>query len=153
MLPHIPTAFVAEYGSGLPIIAILGEFDALPGLSQQALPEKKSANAEAGHACGHHLFGTASSAAAIAVKKWMQNTKQKGTIRFYGCPAEEGGGAKVYMAREGLFDDVDIALHWHPGSQNAASAAAALANISAKFRFYWCFCACSWSSRKKEDLL
>lgn len=132
----IPTAFVAEYGSGLPIIAILGEFDALPGLSQQAIPEKKSANGNAGHACGHHLFGTASAAAAISVKQWMQSTKQKGTIRFYGCPAEEGGGAKVYMAREGLFDDVDIALHWHPGSQNAASAAAALANISAKFRFY-----------------
>ena len=132
----IPTAFVAEYGSGLPIIAILGEFDALPGLSQQAIPEKKSANGDAGHACGHHLFGTASAAAAISVKQWMKNTKQKGTIRFYGCPAEEGGGAKVYMAREGLFDDVDIALHWHPGSQNAASAAAALANISAKFRFY-----------------
>lgn len=132
----IPTAFVAEYGSGLPIIAILGEFDALPGLSQQAIPEKKSANGDAGHACGHHLFGTASAAAAISVKQWMQSTKQKGTIRFYGCPAEEGGGAKVYMAREGLFDDVDIALHWHPGSQNAASAAAALANISAKFRFY-----------------
>ena len=133
---NIPTAFVAEYGSGLPIIAILGEFDALPGLSQQAIPEKKSANGNAGHACGHHLFGTASAAAAISVKQWMQSTKQKGTIRFYGCPAEEGGGAKVYMAREGLFDDVDIALHWHPGSQNAASAAAALANISAKFRFY-----------------
>jgi aminobenzoyl-glutamate utilization protein B len=133
---NIPTAFVAEYGSGLPIIAILGEFDALPGLSQQAIPEKKSANGDAGHACGHHLFGTASAAAAISVKQWMQSTKQKGTIRFYGCPAEEGGGAKVYMAREGLFDDVDIALHWHPGSQNAASAAAALANISAKFRFY-----------------
>jgi aminobenzoyl-glutamate utilization protein B len=120
----------------LPIIAILGEFDALPGLSQQAIPEKKSANGNAGHACGHHLFGTASAAAAISVKQWMKNTKQRGTIRFYGCPAEEGGGAKVYMAREGLFDDVDIALHWHPGSQNAASAAAALANISAKFRFY-----------------
>ena len=120
----------------MPIIAILGEFDALPGLSQQAIPEKKSANGNAGHACGHHLFGTASAAAAISVKQWMQSTKQKGTIRFYGCPAEEGGGAKVYMAREGLFDDVDIALHWHPGSQNAASAAAALANISAKFRFY-----------------
>ena len=133
---NIPTAFIAEYGSGLPIIAILGEFDALPGLSQQAIPEKKSANGDAGHACGHHLFGTASAAAAISVKQWMQSTKQKGTIRFYGCPAEEGGGAKVYMAREGLFDDVDIALHWHPGSQNAASAAAALANISAKFRFY-----------------
>ena len=133
---NIPTAFIAEYGSGLPIIAILGEFDALPGLSQQAIPEKKSANGDAGHACGHHLFGTASAAAAISVKQWMQSTKQKGTIRFYGCPAEEGGGAKVYMAREGLFDDVDIALHWHPSSQNAASAAAALANISAKFRFH-----------------
>jgi aminobenzoyl-glutamate utilization protein B len=133
---NIPTAFIAEYGSGLPIIAILGEFDALPGLSQQAIPEKKSANGDAGHACGHHLFGTASAAAAISVKQWMQSTKQKGTIRFYGCPAEEGGGAKVYMARDGLFDDVDIALHWHPSSQNAASAAAALANISAKFRFH-----------------
>ncbi|WP_343486753.1 amidohydrolase [Allomuricauda sp. d1] len=133
---EIPTAFIAEYGSGYPVIAILGEFDALPGLSQEAVPEKKSAGGEAGHACGHHLFGTASTAAAIAVKDWMTKTNQQGTIRFYGCPAEEGGGAKVYMAREGLFDDVDVALHWHPGSQNAASAAAALANISAKFRFH-----------------
>lgn len=133
---EIPTAFTAEYGTGYPVIAILGEFDALPGLSQQAIPEKKSAGKVAGHACGHHLFGTASSAAAIAVKDWMKANKQSGTIRFYGCPAEEGGGAKVYMSREGLFDDVDIALHWHPSSQNAASAAAALANISAKFRFH-----------------
>ncbi|WP_394973301.1 amidohydrolase [uncultured Croceitalea sp.] len=132
----IPTAFIAEYGSGYPVIAILGEFDALPGLSQKAIPEKKSAGKVAGHACGHHLFGTASSAAAIAVKDWMNANKQSGTIRFYGCPAEEGGGAKVYMSREGLFDDVDVALHWHPSSQNAASAAAALANISAKFRFH-----------------
>ncbi|MBT8188493.1 MAG: amidohydrolase [Croceitalea sp.] len=132
---NIPTAFVAEYGNGGPIIAILGEYDALPGLSQQALPEKKSADGEAGHACGHHLFGTASTAAAIAVKDWLVTNKIDGTIRFYGCPAEEGGGAKVYMAREGLFNDVDVALHWHPSSQNAASAAAALANISAKFRF------------------
>ncbi len=132
----IPTAFVAEYGSGGPIIAILGEFDALPGLSQEAVPEKKSAGGEAGHACGHHLFGTASTAAAIAVKEWLEATKKPGTIRFYGCPAEEGGGAKVYMAREGLFKDVNIALHWHPSSQNAASAAAALANMSAKFRFH-----------------
>jgi aminobenzoyl-glutamate utilization protein B len=133
---NIPTAFTAEFGSGYPVIAILGEFDALPGLSQQAVPEKKSAGTIAGHACGHHLFGTASSAAAIAVKDWMKANKQSGTIRFYGCPAEEGGGAKVYMSREGLFDDVDVALHWHPSSQNAASAAAALANISAKFRFH-----------------
>jgi len=132
----IPTAFIAEYGSGYPIIAILGEFDALPGLSQEAVPVKKSANKAAGHACGHHLFGTASSAAAIAVKDWLKATNEQGTIRFYGCPAEEGGSGKVYMVREGLFDDVDVALHWHPGSQNAASAGAALANKSAKFRFY-----------------
>lgn len=132
----IPTAFVAEYGQGSPVIAILGEFDALPGLSQQAVPEKKSAGGIGGHACGHHLFGTASAGAAIAVKDWLKANGLEGTIRFYGCPAEEGGGAKVYMSREGVFDDVDVALHWHPSSLNAASAAAALANISAKFRFY-----------------
>ena len=133
---NIPTAFTAEYGSGSPIIGIMGEYDALPGLSQQAVAEKKSAGKAAGHACGHHLFGTASTAAAIAVKDWMKTSKIKGTIRFYGTPAEEGGGAKVYLAREGLFDDVDVALHWHPSSQKAASAAAALSNISAKFRFH-----------------
>ncbi len=132
----IPTAFIAEYGNGTPVIAILGEYDALPGLSQEAVAEKKSAGKVAGHACGHHLFGTASAAAAIAVKNWLSANKTSGTIRFYGTPAEEGGGAKVYMSRAGLFDDVDVALHWHPSSQNAASAAAALANISAKFRFY-----------------
>jgi len=133
---NIPTAFIAEYGSGSPVIAILGEYDALPGLSQQAIPEKKSANKAAGHACGHHLFGTASAAAAIEVKNWLAKNKVKGTIRFYGCPAEEGGSGKVYMTREGLFDDVDAALHWHPSSVNSASAGAALANKSAKFRFY-----------------
>ncbi len=132
----IPTAFVAEYGSGYPVIAILGEFDALPGLSQEAVPEKKSAGKAAGHACGHHLFGTASTAAAISVKDWLKSNKMEGTIRFYGCPAEEGGSGKVYMVREGVFDDVDVALHWHPGSANAASAGAALANKSAKFRFH-----------------
>lgn len=132
----IPTAFVAEYGSGKPIIGIMGEYDALPGLSQQAVPEKKSAGMAAGHACGHHLFGTASTAAAIAMKDWMVANKTKGTIRFYGTPAEEGGSGKVYMVRAGLFDDVDIALHWHPGSENSANAGAALANKSAKFRFH-----------------
>ncbi|WP_289644829.1 amidohydrolase [Maribacter aestuarii] len=132
----IPTAFIAEYGSGSPIIGIMGEYDALPGLSQEAVTEKKSAGKAAGHACGHHLFGTASTAAAIATKDWLAANNKRGTIRFYGTPAEEGGGAKVYMSREGLFDDVDVALHWHPGAKNAASAAAALSNISAKFRFY-----------------
>ncbi|TDT37146.1 aminobenzoyl-glutamate utilization protein B [Maribacter spongiicola] len=132
----IPTAFIAEYGSGSPVIAIMGEFDALPGLSQKTVAEKQTAGAAAGHACGHHLFGTASTAAAISTKEWLEANKSKGTIRFYGTPAEEGGSGKVYMVREGLFNDVDIALHWHPGAQNAASAGAALANKSAKFRFH-----------------
>lgn len=132
----IPTAFVAEYGSGSPVIGILGEYDALPGLSQKAEAEKVTAGAAAGHACGHHLFGTASAAAAIAVKDWLARSGQQGTIRFYGCPAEEGGSGKVYMVRAGLFEDLDVALHWHPGDRNDASAGAALANKSAKFRFH-----------------
>ena len=132
----IPTAFIAEYGSGKPIIAILGEYDALPGLSQEAIPEKKSAGAAAGHGCGHHLFGTASTAAAISVKDWMKNNNIKGTIRFYGCPAEEGGSGKVYMSRAGLFNDVDAVLDWHPSDENSASPKMRLANKSAKFRFY-----------------
>ena len=132
----IPTAFIAEYGEGLPIIAVLGEYDALPGLSQEAVAEKKSAGKAAGHACGHHLFGTASTAAAIEVKNWLKTNKKKGTIRFYGCPAEEGGSGKVYLVREGLFADVDVALHWHPGDVNDANPGSALANKSAKFRFH-----------------
>ncbi|WP_420845125.1 amidohydrolase [Maribacter litopenaei] len=132
----IPTAFIAEFGSGSPIVAIMGEYDALPGLSQEAIAEKQSAGGAAGHACGHHLFGTASTAAAIATKDWMVANNKQGTIRFYGTPAEEGGSGKVYMVRAGLFNDVDIALHWHPGAQNAANAGAALANKSAKFRFH-----------------
>ena len=132
----MPTAFIAEYGTEGPVIAILGEYDALPGLSQQAIPEKKSAGKAAGHACGHHLFGTASVAAAISTKNWLEKNNTKGRVRFYGCPAEEGGSGKVYMTREGLFDDVDVALHWHPSPVNAANPGAALANKSAKFRFY-----------------
>lgn len=132
----IPTAFIAEYGNSGPVIAILGEYDALPGLSQKAVPEKAPGDGEAGHACGHHLFGTASTAAAIEVKKWLEENNEEGIIRFYGCPAEEGGSGKVYMVREGLFDDVDIVLNWHPSSKNAANPGSALANKSAKFRFY-----------------
>ena len=133
---NIPTAFVASYGSGSPVIAILGEYDALPGLSQQAVPYKLSASGKAGHACGHHLFGTASAAAAIAIKNYIKNQKISGTIKYYGCPAEEGGSGKVYMVREGLFSDVDVALHWHAADENSASAGKALANKTAKFRFY-----------------
>ena len=132
----IPTAFIAEYNNGGPIIALLGEFDALPGLSQKAVAYKVSDGKRAGHACGHHLFGTASAAAAISLKTYLQKNKIKGTIRFYGCPAEEGGSGKVYMTRAGLFNDVDIALHWHPSNGNSANPRPALANKSAKFRFY-----------------
>lgn len=133
---EIPTAFVARYGSGQPVIAILGEYDALPGLSQQAVPYKSSNNGKAGHACGHHLFGAASAAAAISIKNYLEKEGKSGTVKFYGCPAEEGGSGKVYMTRAGLFDDVDVALHWHADNKNAASVRPALANKSAKFRFY-----------------
>ena len=133
----IPTAFVASYGQGEPVIGILAEYDALPGLSQEALPERKARIKDgSGHGCGHHLFGTASTAAAIAVKDWLAETGQPGTIRLYGTPAEEGGAGKVYMVREGLFDDVDVVLHWHPSDRNDASPATSLANRSAKFRFH-----------------
>ena len=133
----MPTAFIASYGTGKPVIAILGEFDALPGVAQQAVPEKTTIEGQtAGHACGHNLFGTASSAAAIAVKEWLVANKKSGTIRFYGTPAEEGGSGKVYMVRDGLFQDVDAVVHWHPGSANSASAGSSLANKTGKFRFY-----------------
>jgi len=133
----IPTAFVASYGSGSPVIGILAEFDALPGMAQQAVPEKTTIEGKtAGHACGHHLFGTASSAAGIEIKELIAQKKLGGTIRVYGCPAEEGGSGKVYMVRAGLFNDVDIVIHWHPGSENAVTLTSALANKSAKFRFH-----------------
>ncbi len=133
----IPTAFIASFGSGKPIIGILGEFDALPGVSQAAVPMRQERpEVKAGHACGHHLFGAGSAAAAIAVKEWLQKSGKSGTIRFYGTPAEEGGGGKVYMVKAGLFDDADAVLHWHPSSENRASATSSLANISAKFRFH-----------------
>lgn len=133
----IPTAFVATYGNGKPVIGILAEFDALPGLSQQAVPEKQPINGQiAGHGCGHHLFGTASVAAGIEIQKLIASGQLKGTIKVYGCPAEEGGSGKVYMVRAGLFNDVDVVLHWHPGAENGVTMTSALANISAKFRFH-----------------
>ena len=133
----IPTAFIAEYGVGGPVVGILGEYDALPGLSQSNNPKKeRRSGVNSGHGCGHNLFGVASAAAAIATKEWLMASKTKGTIRFYGCPAEEGGSGKVYMVREGLFDDVDVALHWHPSSKNRASAGSTLANKTGKIRFY-----------------
>lgn len=133
----IPTAFVATYGSGKPVISILAEYDALPGMAQEAVPERKVIEGQkAGHACGHHLFGTGSVAAAVAVKDWLKQNGKTGTIKLMGCPAEEGGSGKVYMVREGVFKDSDVVLHWHPGDRNSANPASSLANISAKFRFY-----------------
>ncbi|MBD2700235.1 amidohydrolase [Spirosoma sp. BT702] len=132
----IPTAFVATYGSGKPVIGILGEYDALPGLATEAKPDFTPIQGQkGGHGCGHNLFGTASVAAATEVKDWLKKSGHSGTIRIYGCPAEEGGSGKVYMVREGLFKDVDVVLHWHPGAQNAADASTSLANKNAKFRF------------------
>lgn len=131
----MPTAFVASFGEGKPVIGILGEFDALPGLSQDSIPVKKSIGGIAGHACGHHLFGVGSLASVVAIKNWLVQSGHKGTIRFYGTPAEEGGSGKVYMVRDGLFKDVDVVLHWHPGDSNSASSSSSLANKSAKFRF------------------
>jgi aminobenzoyl-glutamate utilization protein B len=133
----IPTAFVASWGQGRPVVALLAEFDALPGLSQDAVPERRPlADGGPGHGCGHHLLGTASVAAAIAAKEWLAAEKRPGTLRVYGTPAEEGGSGKVYMLREGLFDGVEAALAWHPADRTSASNASTLANVSAKFRFH-----------------
>ncbi|NOT09120.1 MAG: amidohydrolase [Gemmatimonadales bacterium] len=134
---EVPTAFVATYGSGKPVIAIVGEFDALPGLSQDAVPVRKVLyDGGPGHGCGHHLFGTAAAAAAVSVKDWLVAGKRAGTVRFYGTPAEEGGGGKIYMVRAGLFKDVDAVVSWHPGDVNQITRATTLANTSAKFRFH-----------------
>ena len=132
----IPTAFVAEWGSGGPVIGVLAEYDALPGISQSTSASRDVLDAkEAGHACGHNLFAAGSLTAAIAIRNWLEKTGTPGRIRLYGTPAEEGGSGKVYMTREGLFDDVDVAIHWHAADRNSAAARTSLANRSAKFRF------------------
>lgn len=119
---NLPTAFIAEFGSGKPVIGIMGEYDALPGISQKAQPTREALQAgAAGHGCGHNLFGAGSLGAAVAIKELMQAGKLKGTVRFYGTPAEEAVGGKIYMAREGLFNDVDVCLDWHPDIEIAAS--------------------------------
>ena len=133
----LPTSFIARFGEGSPVIGILAEYDALAGLSQDTVPWKKPLiEGGNGHGCGHNLFGTASIAAAMALKKWIDDSGVKGTILVYGTPAEEGGAGKVYMARERIFDDADIILHWHPGDYNRTEWSTTLAVISAKFRFY-----------------
>jgi len=133
---EIPTAFMASYGSGGPVIAILAELDALPGINQSASAAREPVeDKHAGHACGHNLFAAGSITAALSVRDWLEATGTPGTVRVYGTPAEEGGSGKVYMVRAGLFDDVDFAIHWHADDENSAAAQTSLANRSAKFRF------------------
>ncbi|PIB95604.1 amidohydrolase [Caulobacter sp. X] len=133
-----PTAFIASYKNGAgPVIAILAEFDALPGLAQTADPVQTSIPGQiAGHGCGHNLFGAASVGAAVSLKAWMVKNNIKGELRVYGTPAEEGGSGKVYFVRDGLFNDVDVTLHWHPANSNSAVQGVSMANISGKFRFH-----------------
>ena len=128
----IPTAFVATYGSGKPVIGLMAEYDALPGLSQNDLPKRDPRVANApGHGCGHNLLGAGVVLAAVALKE----QGFKGTLKVFGTPAEEGGGGKVYMIRAGAFKDVDAVLAWHPNDRNQASLSTTLANITAKVRF------------------
>ncbi len=131
------TAFTATFGTGKPVIALMGEFDALPGLSQKDVPVQSPVRAgDPGHGCGHNLLGSASALAAVAIKEEMQARGLKGTIRYYGTPAEEGGGGKIYMLHAGLFKDVDAVLAWHPGDSNRVNLGSLLANNGGRFRFY-----------------
>lgn len=134
---QMPTAFIASYGSGHPIIGVMGEYDALPGISQQALPEKTPLQeGAAGHGCGHNMFGAASLGAALAIKEQIAAGKLKGTIRFYGTPAEEAIGGKTYMARDGVFDDVDVMLAWHPGDETQADTTSSQAMVDVIVEFH-----------------
>ncbi len=133
----MPTAFIASYGSGRPIIGVLGEFDALPGLSQKVGTAKAVlVSGKPGHGCGHNMFGPGSLGAALAIKEMIQKGKIKGTIRFYGTPAEETIGGKIYMARAGLFNDLDVSLAWHPADHIEASTKSSLALIDFRVKFF-----------------
>ena len=134
---ELPHAFYAEYGSGTPVIAILGEYDALPGLSQTVSAQKEAVReGAAGHGCGHNLLGAASAVAAIAVKRFLEQENQEGTIRFYGCPEEELLSGKVKMSYHHMFDGCDMAISWHPMSANMVYDSGYLASASAHFKFY-----------------
>jgi aminobenzoyl-glutamate utilization protein B len=134
----MPTTVIGEAGEGGPVIAIMGEYDALPGLSQQAgvahhAPVETGGN---GHACGHNMLGSAALLAATAVKDWLARHGLPGRVRYYGCPAEEGGSSKGFMVRAGLFDDVDVALCWHPSSFTGVTEAVSLACVEVEFTFH-----------------
>ncbi len=152
---ELPTAFVASYGEGRPIIGILGEYDALPGISQKAQPVKEAlVEGAAGHGCGHNMFGAASLGAAIAIKELIASGYLHGTIRFYGTPAEEAVGGKIYMARAGLFSDLDVALAWHPSDKTQAdtTSSQALVDFIVEFKGKAAHAAADpWNGRSAAD--
>ncbi|MGI5990508.1 MAG: M20 family metallopeptidase [Lachnospiraceae bacterium] len=137
-LGGIPTALSGSFGSGRPVVAFLGEYDALPGLSQEAgLCEKKPVVEGApGHGCGHNLLGTGAFGAAVSVRRYLEKNHLPGTVIFFGCPAEEGGSGKAFMARDHVFDDVDAAFTWHPGEVNSVSTSGTMANYQILYKFY-----------------
>lgn len=154
---EMPTAFVATYGSGSPVIGILGEFDALPGLSQKTVPVKDPLHAGApGHGCGHNLFGTASLGAAISIKEMIEQGKLKGTIKFFGTPAEEKFFGKLWMIRAGLFNGVDVVMDWHPGAETKAAVQTGLALVDFIVEFNGQAAHASgdpWNGRSASDAL
>ncbi|NJB70171.1 aminobenzoyl-glutamate utilization protein B [Saonia flava] len=153
----MPTAFVATYGTGSPVISVLGEFDALPGISQKAEPTKNPlVEGAAGHGCGHNLFGAASLGSAIAIKEQIEKGKLKGTIKFFGTPSEEKFFGKIWMVREGLWDGVDVNLSWHPSAATEADVQSSLALVDFKVEFFGQAAHASadpWNGRSASDAL
>ncbi|MCW1954134.1 MAG: amidohydrolase [Flavobacteriia bacterium] len=153
----IPTAFTATYGSGSPVISVLGEFDALPGISQKAQPNKEALHeGAAGHGCGHNLFGAGSLGAAIAVKELIETGKIKGTVKFLGTPSEEKFFGKIWMVQAGLWDDVDVNISWHPSADTKADVQSSLALIDFKVEFFGQAAHASadpWNGRSASDAL
>ena len=154
---EMPTAFVATYGSGSPVISVLGEFDALPGISQKATPTKSPLKeGAAGHGCGHNLFGAGSLGAAIAIKELIQAGKIKGTVKFLGTPSEEKFFGKIWMVNAGLWDDVDVNISWHPSAETKADVQSSLALVDFKVEFFGQAAHASadpWNGRSASDAL
>ena len=153
----MPTAFVASYGSGKPVISVLGEFDALPGLSQDTTPNKNPLiEGGSGHGCGHNMFGAASLASAISIKEQIESGDLKGTIKFFGTPSEEKFFGKIWMVEAGLWDDVDVNLSWHPAASTQADVQTSLALIDFKVEFFGQAAHASmdpWNGRSAADAL
>ena len=135
-LANIETAFSGRFGSGKPVIGVLGEFDALSGMGQvSGVCEQKPDGHEAGHGCGHNLLGVGSLGAALVMKNYLEKTGREGTVIYFGCPGEEGGSGKAFMARDGVFDELDAALSWHPYSKNGVRIRTSLANCQVLYKF------------------